>query len=249
MGFEDLASPDFAYFPFFFATIPGRGTLKAIGYTRVSTNDQADTGESLRMQSVKIRAMSEVQGSELLDIVIDAGESGKSLRRPGMQKILKMVKNRAVDTVIVYKLDRLTRSVRDLGELLEVFDKNGVSLVSVCESLDTGTAAGRLVIHIMSSVSQWEREVIGERTREALASKKARKERTGNIPFGYEITNDGVHLVENSAEQRIITVIRKLRNAGHSLRAVADELNRRGFMTRRGSQWRHQYVAGVEKAA
>ena len=101
----------------------------------------------------------------------------------------------------------------------------------------------------MSSVSQWEREVIGERTREALASKKARKERTGNIPFGYAVDSDGVHLVENSAEQRIITVIRKLRNAGHSLRAVADELNRRGFMTRRGSQWRHQYVAGVEKAA
>lgn len=103
----------------------------------------------------------------------DADASAKDLNRPGLVRVLALVEKRDVDAVIVAKLDRLTRSVRDLGELLERFERRGVSLVSVAESLDTGTAAGRLVLNVMASVSQWEREVIGERTREALAHKKA----------------------------------------------------------------------------
>jgi DNA invertase Pin-like site-specific DNA recombinase len=112
----------------------------------VSTDKQADRGVSLEAQSEKVRAMAVVQGAELADVIVDAGESAKSLDRPGMQRLLALVDAKAVDTVIIAKLDRLTRSVKDLAELLERFTRRGVSLVSVAESLDTGTAAGRLVL-------------------------------------------------------------------------------------------------------
>jgi hypothetical protein len=96
-----------------------------------------------------------------LEIIVDGGESAKSLKRPGMAKLLAMVDAGKVQTVIIAKRDRLTRSVKDLCELLERFERRGVALVSVAESLDTGSAAGRLVLNIMAAVSQWEREAIG----------------------------------------------------------------------------------------
>src|SRR5712692_11769433 len=131
--------------------------MKAIGYTRVSTEKQADRGVSLDAQTEKIRAMAQVHSANLVDIIVEA-ESAKSLNRPGMQRLLALVDSGEVKTVIVAKLDRLTRSVKDLCTLLERFTRRGVTVVSVAESLDTGSAAGRLVLNIMTAVSQWERE-------------------------------------------------------------------------------------------
>jgi DNA invertase Pin-like site-specific DNA recombinase len=166
-----------------------------------------------------------------------------------MAHLLALVDARQVQTVIVAKLDRLTRSVRDLAELLERFERRGVSLVSVSESLDTGTAAGRLVLNVMMSVAQWEREAIGERTREALRHKKARGLRVGGIPFGQQLGADGRTLEPNAFEQRILSVIRECRANAYTLRQIAQELNRRGFRTRRGSAWKHQNVTNLLMAA
>jgi len=223
--------------------------MKAIGYVRVSTEKQADFGVSLEAQAEKVRAMAVVQGAELVDVIVDAGESAKSLNRPGMARLMSLVDAGAVDTVIIAKLDRLTRSVKDLAELLERFTRRGVSLVSVAESLDTGTAAGRLVLNIMTAVSQWEREAIGERTRDAMHHKRANGERVGTVPFGYRTAADGLHLEANPAEQGVLSRIRELRAAGHTTRQIADELNRQGFTTRRGTAWRFQYVAEALRAA
>jgi DNA invertase Pin-like site-specific DNA recombinase len=128
--------------------------MKTVGYVRVSTDKQADQGVSLDAQAEKIRAMAVVQGAEMLDIIVDGGESAKSLKRPGMAKLLALVDAAKVQAVIVAKLDRLTRSVKDLYELLDRFERRGVVLISVAESLDTGSAAGRLVLNIMAAVSQ-----------------------------------------------------------------------------------------------
>ena len=223
--------------------------MKAIGYVRVSTEKQADFGVSLEAQTAKVQAMAVVQGAELADVIVDAGESAKSLNRPGMARLLSLVDAGAVDAVIVAKLDRLTRSVKDLAELLERFTRRGVSLVSVAESLDTGTAAGRLVLNIMVSVSQWEREAIGERTRDAMSHKRANGERVGTLPFGYHVAADGSHLEADPAEQSILARIRELKAAGHTTRAIAAELNRQGFTTRRSTAWRFQYVAEALRAA
>jgi site-specific DNA recombinase len=223
--------------------------MKAIGYVRVSTEKQADFGVSLEAQAEKVRAMAVVQGAELVDVIVDAGESAKSLNRPGMTRLLVLVDSGAVQTVIIAKLDRLTRSVKDLAELLERFTRRGVSLVSVAESLDTGTAAGRLVLNIMVSVSQWEREAIGERTRDAMHHKRANGERVGTVPFGYRAAADGLHLETDPAEQGILFRVRELKAAGRTTRQIADELNRQGFTTRRGTAWRFQYVAEALRAA
>jgi len=142
--------------------------MTAIGYVRVSTDREAEQGVWLEAQEAKIRAMATVQGAELLEVIVDGGESAKSLNRPGLQRLLGLVNAGKIESVIVAKLDRLTRSVKDLCRLLELFEKRKVALISVAESLDTGSAAGRLMITIMGAVSQWEREAIGERTRDAL---------------------------------------------------------------------------------
>src|SRR3954471_11296030 len=165
--------------------------MRMIGYVRVSTDRQAEKGVSLEAQEAKIRAMATVQGAELLDVIVDGGESAKSLNRPGLQKVMALVNAGKVDGVIVAKLDRLTRSVKDLCGLLELLEKRKVALVSVAESLDTGSAAGRLVITIMGAVSQWEREAIGERTRDALRHKSSKGERVGNIAYGQRLAADG----------------------------------------------------------
>jgi DNA invertase Pin-like site-specific DNA recombinase len=223
--------------------------MRAIGYVRVSTEKQADFGVSLEAQTAKVQAMAVVQGAELAEVIIDAGESAKSLNRPGMAKLLALVDSGAIDTVIIAKLDRLTRSVKDLAQLLERFNRRGVSLVSVADALDTRSAAGRLVLNIMVSVSQWEREAIGERTRDAMHHKRANGQRVGTVPFGYRMAADGLHLEANSAEQGILSQIRELKTAGYTTRKIADELNRQGFTTRRGTAWRFQYVAESLKAA
>jgi DNA invertase Pin-like site-specific DNA recombinase len=221
--------------------------MKTIGYIRVSTDKQADRGVSLDAQAEKIRAMAVVHEGELIDIIVDGGESAKSLNRPGMTRLLELVDSGAVKAVIVAKLDRLTRSVKDLCTLLERFERRGVALVSVAESLDTGSAAGRLVLNIMTAVSQWEREAIGERTRDALNHKRGKGERVGNLAFGYRLADDGQHLEPDPTEQDALTEIRRLRSDGMAMRGIAAALNHRAYRTRRGTAWRLESVARVLK--
>ncbi len=219
--------------------------MTTVGYVRVSTDKQAERGISLDAQAEKIRAMALVQGVELSEIVVEGGESAKSLNRPGMAKLLALVDAGKVNAVIVAKLDRLTRSVKDLCELLERFERRGVALVSVAESLDTGSAAGRLVLNIMAAVSQWEREAIGERTRDALHHKRSQGQRVGNIAFGSRLANDGQHLEPDPAEQAALAEIRRLRHEGTTLRGIAAALNHRALRTRRGTPWRLESVARI----
>jgi DNA invertase Pin-like site-specific DNA recombinase len=215
--------------------------MKAIGYVRVSTDKQ---GISLEAQAEKIKAMALVQGTELMDIIVES-ESAKSLNRPGMAKLLAAVDKGKVQAIIVAKSDRLTRSVKDLCELLERFERRGVALVSVAESLDTGSATGRLVLNIMAAVSQWEREAIGERTRDALRHKRTNGERVGNIQFGYRLCADRRHVEPDPGEQAVLTEIQNLRQSGQTLRGIAAALNHRALRTRRGSAWRLEHVARI----
>lgn len=215
--------------------------MLAIGYCRVSTDQQCERGVSLAAQAQKVRAMALVHGAELVAVIQEGGESAKTLDRPGMQRVLAMVGRRQVQAVIVAKLDRLTRSVRDLCELLELLERRGVALISVAESLDTGSASGRLVINIMAAVSQWEREAIGERTRDALRHKRSQGERVGNIAFGYRLAADGKHVEPDPGEQTVLEEIRRLRGAGVSLRRIAAALNSRGLTN---APW-HSLAAGT----
>ena len=172
-------------------TVTGQ-TKRAIGYARVSTRDQADNGHSLEAQRAKIEAYATLHDLRLVGVTIDDGFSGKNLERPGMAKVLDMIKRRAVDVVIIAKLDRITRSVRDLGDLVERFDSSGVQFVSIADSVNTATAAGRLVLNVMGSVAQWERETIAERTADALQHMRENGQRTSRFArYGYRLAADG----------------------------------------------------------
>ena len=122
-----------------------------------------------------------------------------------------------------------------------------MALISVAEALDTGSAAGRLVITIMGAVSQWEREAIGERTRDALRHKRRNGERVGNIEFGFRLSADRWHLEPDPTEQAALAEIRNLRRQGHTLRKIATTMNVHGHRTRRGTAWRLESVARVVK--
>jgi DNA invertase Pin-like site-specific DNA recombinase len=133
----------------------------------------------------------------------------------------------------------------DLAALLKRFERRQVSLVSVADSLDTRTAAGRLVLNIMVSVSQWEREAIGERTRDAMAHKRANGVRVGTVPYGFRVAADGATLTPDASEQAILATSRALAAQHLSTRQIAARLNADGLLTRKGTPWRFQYVAAM----
>lgn len=221
--------------------------MKTIGYIRVSSEDQANSGLSLAHQKAKIEAYAMATDLNLVEIIEDAGKSAKNLAREGMQKALDMIRKGEAKALIVLKLDRLTRSVKDLGTLVELFDKTDAALISVHDSINTQTAAGRLVLNVLGSVAQWEREAIGERTAAALAVKKERGEKTGGkVPFGYDVV-DG-KLVLNHHEQEAIKTMQELRGRGESLRAIGVELLERGFFPKSGGQWHPQVIKEIMEA-
>jgi len=194
--------------------------IRTVGYVRVSTEEQAREGLSLDVQEEKIRAYCTAKGWRLVRIYRDEGFSGKDLNRPALQEMLRDLKADGIQAVVVAKLDRLTRSVRDLGYLIDdLFE--GVALVSVEESLDTTTAGGRFVLHILGAIAQWERETISERTRNTLRFKRERGEWVGRVPYGFKI-GPGGRLVEDSDEIRNIQRMKRLRRRGWSYRKIAE---------------------------
>jgi len=167
------------------------------------------------------------------------------LDRPGLRQALERLKARQAEALLVVKLDRLTRSVVHLGQLVEDYFADGKwALLSVGEQIDTRSAAGRLVLNVLASVSQWEREAIGERTAAAMQHKVSLGEYTGGeLPYGFKLGPDGERLVEDLEEQRVLSTARTLRGAGLSLRSVARQLNAAGFRSRAGKQFAHVQVA------
>ena len=193
--------------------------MKVISYSRVSTEEQSSYGVSLALQRDKIAGYTKLYDLEIVEVIED-DKSGKSLDRPGIQKALAMLRSGKAQGIVVMKLDRLSRSVADWSHLLDKYfgEKGGKSLFSVGDAIDTRTAAGRMVLGIMFQMAQWEREAIGERTRDALQHKRKQGERVGTVPFGYDLDKDGVNLIPNPAEQVVLSKIAELRAGGMSSR-------------------------------
>lgn len=215
---------------------------RAIGYIRVSTEHQAEEGVSLAAQEAKVRAYCDLYGHDLVSIEADAA-SASTLKREGLQRALDALDGGEADVLIVVKLDRLTRSTRDLDTLLHgYFTAGGHDLVSIGEQFDTTTATGRLMLGMLILVSQWEREAIGERTKAALQHKKARGERVGQTPYGWRVAADGVALEADPDEQRALELMRELQAGGMSLRGIAAALEQDGVPAR-GQRWHATTVA------
>lgn len=187
--------------------------LKCAIYTRVSTDSQAEVEfNSCEAQEAKIRSFIDSQENmEIFRAYSDPGFTGANLNRPAMQAILEDVKQKKIDLVISYKIDRLTRSPRDFYQLIELFDKYGVDFISVTERFDTSTPSGRLLRNIMLTFAQFERELISERTRDKMLERAQRGMWNGAKPsFGYKAENkklvvdkDKVEIVRSIYEKYI----------------------------------------------
>jgi site-specific DNA recombinase len=219
--------------------------LKVFGYVRVSTEDQAKEGLSLPAQKAKIQAYASLNDLQLVEIIADEGFSGKNLERPGVKKLLDLVRDQNAEGVIVYKLDRLSRSTKDLLRLIEeVFQKGNTRFFSISEQIDTETAIGKFFLTLMGALAQMERELIAERTKATLAYKKANGEHLGAIPYGYKLL--GGKLAPQENEQKIIKKMKRWRYEGKTLREIARRLNQEEIPThRKGVKWSHKAVSCV----
>ncbi len=219
-------------------------SLKAISYTRVSTEDQANTGVSLAAQQEKIRQYAGLYGLEIVEAIQDAGFSAKNTNRPGMQRLLSLMEKKAIEAVIVAKLDRLTRNIRDLADIVELANRRGIALVSVGEHIDTGSAAGRMAVNMIGVISQWEREAIGERTAAALRYKRD-SGRQYNKEALYGFRHEQGRLVRCEQEQGVILQTMAMRASGLSYGRIAGQLNARKVLTRTGAPWHAEQIRRV----
>jgi site-specific DNA recombinase len=206
---------------------------RVVAYLRVSTNEQADSGLGLAAQEDKVRAYAKLYDLDIVAIEVDAGISAKTMERPALLRCLSML-GHGVDGILVAKLDRLTRSVQDLGKILhEYFVSSPYTLFSVGDQVDTRSASGRLVLNILASVSEWEREVIAERTKAALSVLKAAGKRAGAVPLGKRVREDGV-LERCSVSCEAINRAKLLRERDLSWSDIAADLNESGYRTQTG---------------
>lgn len=197
--------------------------MRVLGYIRVSTEEQGSSGAGLSAQRSAIEAECERRGWELLEVVEDSGFSARNLKRPGIQSALEALKAGEADGLLVAKLDRLSRSMLDFTGLMAQAQKEGWALVAMDCAVDTTTPAGEAMANILATFAQFERRLIGQRTKEAMAAKKA-----AGAVFGRP----------RQMPVEVRSRIEAERGAGKTLRAIAAGLNEDGVSTAQGgAQW------------
>jgi DNA invertase Pin-like site-specific DNA recombinase len=208
-----------------------RMALQLIGYCRVSTDEQALYGYGLDAQETKLRDYAR-RGSAEMVVMRDEGISGKSLERPALMRALAKIAAGEADGLVVTKLDRLSRSVIDFMLLVEWFETAKAQLVVMDVQMDTSTPTGRMMSQMLAVLGEFERGLIAQRTREALAAARAQGK-----PIGPPAVGDRPELA---------TRIRGMRENGLTLQAICDALNADGVATARGgSMWRPSAVQAV----
>lgn len=208
--------------------------MRIIAYVRVSTAEQAASGLGLEAQQATIKRECEHRGWRIVQTIRDEGHSGGTLARPGVREALERIAAGGADGLIVAKLDRLTRSTLDFALLVEWFVEADAALVALDLAVDTSSPGGEMLATVMAAFAQWERKVIAQRTRDALAELRAQGK-----PAGRPAVADNQALAERIRQMR--------RDQGMTLQAIADTLNHEGTPTLRGGkEWR---PSSVENAA
>lgn len=231
-------------------------TLNVAAYLRVSTEEQADSGLGLAAQKTRCDAMATVKGWPLPTYYEDAGISGAKAieKRPALLRLMHNVRDKKIDIVIILSIDRLARDTRIILSISEELRNAGVNLVSCKESIDTTTPHGNLYFTITAALAQFERELIAQRTKDALTEKgKQDGEKGGRTPYGYvrtfavneqkENKSTGVQIDQKQAD--VVRYIFSLRLDRHySMQAIAEALNAKKIISPRGSLW---YASGVRE--
>lgn len=220
--------------------------MRAAIYIRVSTEEQAAEGYSVSAQKQKLQAFCLSQDWEIAGFYADEGISAKDTNRPELQKMLEDIKAGLVDCVLVYRLDRLTRSVFDLYKLLEIFEQNGCKFKSATEVYDTTTAMGRMFITIVAALAQWERENMAERISFGLEEKARQGKYCHNVPpFGFSLDKKTYKLSKKDGESEVAKMIFDLYQQGYGMNKLAGYLNKKGLYTRAGNYWSDNTIMKV----
>jgi site-specific DNA recombinase len=218
--------------------------LKSTPVVRCSIYTRKSTEEGLEQEFNSLHAQREaaeayIQSQKHLGLVLlaehydDGGFTGSNLDRPALQRLLADIEARRVDCVVVYKVDRLSRSLLDFARLVERFDQRSVSFVSVTQQLNTTTSLGRLTLNILLSFAQFEKELVSERTRDKMSAARRKGKWVGGTPvLGYDVTPGGGRLAVNEKEARRVREIFELYAHHGSLSVVAAELERRRWTTK-----------------
>src|SRR6202046_3265933 len=224
-------------------TIPKVKAVRCAIYTRVSTDHGLDQEfNSLDAQhdaaSSYIKSQAHAGWTLIRSRYDDGGYSGGSTDRPDLQRLLDDIRARRLDVIVVYKVDRLTRSLADFAKLVELFDAQGVSFVSVTQQFNTTTSMGRLTLNVLLSFAQFEREVTGERIRDKIAaSKKKGMWMGGNVSLGYKVANRKL-LIEESEAVTVRRVFREFLRLGSVMR-LEEWLHANNIRTPRGKYLFH----------
>lgn len=207
-------------------------------YIRVSTDEQVKEGFSIRAQNERLQNFADSQDWSVVDYYIEEGVSAKDTKRQELNRLMKDIEAGKIDVVLVYRLDRLTRSVRDLYELLDFFERYNCKFKSATEVYDTTTAMGRLFITLVAALAQWERENLGERVRMGQERMIEEKQFPGGPPpFGYDYNKDSKQLVIDPVEAKVVEKMFDLYFEGLGEQRIANRLNELGYKTRRGNNW------------
>lgn len=220
---------------------------KAVGYLRVSTEEQATHGHGLEAQDRAVRAFAESQGYDLILVAVDAGVSGatRPAERPGFREVLGVLEQRAASLLLVPKFDRLARDIRHavttVAELGEIY---GAALRSVTEPVDTATPMGRTLFSLLAGMAEQERHTITERTKGGRVVKATKGGHAcSTAPYGYKLVEGQLREVPQEA-----TVVRRIfaaRERGLTLQAIANGLNSAMIPSPRGSIWRPDSVSYI----
>jgi site-specific DNA recombinase len=228
---------------------PVKKLFRCAIYTRKSTEHNLDLEfNSLDAQREACEAYIKSQAHERWRLIHshydDGAFSGASLERPALQRLLTEVRSGKIDIIVVYKVDRLTRSLADFAKLVELFDQHSVSFVSVTQSFNTTSSMGRLTLNVLLSFAQFEREVIGERVRDKIAASKRKGIWVGGIvPLGYASFNKKLVVVPDEANT-VRLIFQRYLELG-SVRALAQDLDRRGIQTKRRALANGQTIGGI----
>jgi DNA invertase Pin-like site-specific DNA recombinase len=225
--------------------------MRLLGYGRVSLREQVEEGVSLDVQREKFALYCKLEDHVLVDVLMDEGKSGKDMKRPRLAEMRRRLLAGEADGVLVTKLDRLTRSVKDLGVILEEGPYAGrYALVSMAEKFDTATPQGRLMLNMMMAIAQFYREDLVDSIKTALAHCKAHGKHLGRVPYGWRrrwcgrCGVDGIRrclgcgVLEPAIDEQIVIlgVLSRMKEGG-TLRTVAAELNDLGVPSRMGGVW------------
>lgn len=220
--------------------------MEAIGYVRVSTEEQARDGISVEAQQARIEAWCKAHDADLVRVYSDNGISGKRMKnRRGLQAALKDVCARR-GVLVCYSISRVARSTRDTLEIADQLGRCHAELASISENINTTTASGKMVFRLLAVLAEFERDQVSERVSMALAHKRTKGERYTNVaPYGYCWKRD--RLTRQSEEQLVIRRIGRLRAQGMGYKRIADRLNDAGVQTRSGGRWFPTSVKNVVK--